>query len=96
MAGPERGEGRRDSVAVVREFLADWKAGKVGVRDAASVADDLETVRGRLERVQAAFPQARGVGLGDEVHQLLKLLGRQRSVARPRLASGLRRAASLL
>lgn len=95
MAGPERIDGRRDAVVVVRDFLADWKAGRVGERDLPRVAQDLETVRGRLERVRALCPGVE-VGMSDDVEQMLKLLGRQRSVARPRIASRLMgRAAAL-
>lgn len=95
MAGRESGSGRMDSVTAVRSFIADWKAGRAGGRELRAVAGDLETVRGRLERVRAACPQA-GVALGEEVDGLLKLLGRQRSVAKPRLANLRRAAAGLL
>ena len=95
MGGVERGEGRKDAVVVVRDFIVDWRAGRVGEKDLPGVSQDLETVRGRLERVRALCPGVE-VGLGEEVEHMLKLLGRQRSVARPRIAANLRRAASLL
>jgi hypothetical protein len=82
-------------VEAVREFVADWRCGKAGPKDLPVVAADLEVVRSRLERVRALHPECR-VGLGEEVEHLLKLLGRQRSVAKPRLVAGLRRAAGLL
>lgn len=95
MAAQEKGEGRRDPVASVRAFVGDWKAGRVGPKDLAAVAGDLETVRGRIERVRGVCPPGKHVALGEEVQDLLKLLGRQRSLVRPRLAASIGRAAVL-
>jgi hypothetical protein len=49
-----------------------------------------------LERVRARFPGV-VVDLGDDVQELLAIRNRMRlEVQRPRLATGIRRAASLL
>jgi hypothetical protein len=80
----------------LRGMVAAWKAGRDGREVAMAASDLLDDVHARLERVRARFPGV-VVDLGDDVQELLAIRNRMRlEVQRPRLATGIRRAASLL
>jgi hypothetical protein len=85
---------KKDALVVVKEFLRDMKAGRVTKADAKKIGAELLILQARMEKVQAMYPDA-GLGLGEDVETLIKLVGKQTSVhsLRPK---GIRRAASLL
>jgi len=95
MPGSDTGSGR-DAMDMLRGLIGEWKAGRDGRDVALAASAALDDACARIERVRTRFPGV-AIDLGDEARELLQLRNRQRvSAPRTRLATGLRRAASLL
>lgn len=88
-----RAETRRDAYDVVRQFLNDLRDGKTSLKRVGEIEEDLYTVMKRLERVRSLGPEFRDVSVGEDVQQLLKLVGRRKKILGFPL---LRKAAALL
>jgi len=93
MPGAELKSGR-DAMDVLRDLIGEWKAGRNGADVAKAASKALDVVCARLERVRARFPHL-PIDVGDDVHALLQLCGREPIPAPRRLSIGLSRAAIL-
>lgn len=85
--------GERDAFDVVKDLLAAKEAGQLDLAILRDARPAIEEVVARLERVKALAPSFAQVGLGEEVYQLVTMMGEKKKPARFQL---LTRVAALL
>ena len=72
----------QDPLGVVRSFLEDLREGRKTRAQVGEIRESLEDLYGRMERVRALstqFPKLKAVDLGEEVWDLMELIGKRRA-----------------
>jgi hypothetical protein len=86
----------RDAFDVVKDLLAAKEAGQLDMQILRDARPAIEEVVRRLERVKALAPSFANVGFGEQIYELVKVLGMEKTQKRVPRFPLLSRVAALL